>query len=78
MGEGSASGLPWGAGEGEEIANGMANAQRGETPLRCAHVAPETTPTSWARRPNRTFLSENGQVQWEVGRHRSHLKDHPK
>jgi hypothetical protein len=51
MGEGSASGVPWGAGSGKatwegwggEISNGISNAQRCETPLRCPHVAPETT-----------------------------------
>jgi uncharacterized membrane protein YeiH len=51
MGEGRASGVPWGAALGRAtregwrgvISNGIANAQRGKTPLRCAHVAPEST-----------------------------------
>jgi Glycine transporter len=48
MGEGSASGVPWGTASGRAgwrgaISNGIANAQRGEPPLRCAHVAPEST-----------------------------------
>jgi hypothetical protein len=28
---------------GDTISNGIANAQKGETPLRCTHVAPEST-----------------------------------
>ena len=38
-GQGRASGVPWGAGLGQPIANGIANVQRGETHLRCTHGA---------------------------------------
>ena len=48
MGEGSASGVPWGDGLGKggwerTISNGISNAQTCATPRRCAHVADETT-----------------------------------
>ena len=41
---GKTSGRAWeGWRGGDAISNGIANAQRGETPLRCLHVAPEST-----------------------------------
>jgi hypothetical protein len=50
MGEGSASGVPWGDGLGQgdlgrlggKISNGISRLFRHETPLHCAHVTPET------------------------------------
>ena len=56
LGYGSAAGVPWGTaarratweGWRRAIANGIAHAQRCETPLRCAHIAPESTRDGWA------------------------------
>jgi len=45
---GTAAGrAPW-VGLEDAIANGIAHAQRGETPRRCAHVVPESTRDGWA------------------------------
>ena len=70
------SGVPWGEGFGKGglgmLSNGIANTQRWHArkkPTAAARTSP-TSPRATAefRRPNRTFLGENGQVQWEVGR----------
>jgi len=56
MGEGRASAVPWedGFGKGDwagwrgAMSNGIAHAQRGETPRCYAHAAPESMCVGWA------------------------------
>jgi len=60
---------PWERRSGGIDANGISTLKGVRPPLRCAHVAYETTcDVVGIRQPNRTLLGENGQVQWEVGR----------
>jgi len=70
MGEGRASGAPWGAGratggwkaEGERFQTGL-HTLRGVRHTFTARTSP-TRPraASWARRPNQTFLGAHGEM----------------
>ena len=65
---------------GKPIANGIANAQKGATPRRCAHIANETARDCVGLgNPIKRFLASTGRGKRRVGRElqmAEHLSDH--